>query len=290
MGTSTSASIRRRGQVRRIFDARVDREWARYGGDARRVLRRTLRTRYLESHLPRDIRVILELGSGPGRFTPDLRRIARERVIAVDLSRFSLIAGRRRARGKLDLAPADWIQAAGEHLPLAPGTVGAAVLLGNIVCFASSDGPRLLREVARVLTPKGVLVIDFASPAGALKEALSMASKGRILRQMLRRPKYYFLDQVLDAGFQPYAPRRMATWEFRFYTLAEALRLLRLCGFFPFDTMSIGPLSAIETRIAEKARREPRSWESLLRIEEKVGRRPGLMEGGHGFLVAAKRK
>ena len=289
MVSSTQASDDRRRHLRGVFDARLDREWARYEGEARRVLRRTLRTRYLKSHLPHGTRVILELGPGPGRFTPELRRISRERVIALDLSRRSLVAGRRRAVREPGLAPADWILAAGEHLPLASGTVDAAVLLGNIVCFASSDGPKLLREVARVLRPKGTLVVDFVSPAGALKEALNLASKGRVLHRMLRRPRFYFLDQVLDAGFQPYAPGRMTSWEFRFYTVDEALRLLRRCGFLPSDVMSVGPLSAIDTRIAEKAIREPKTWESLLRIEEKVGRRPGLMEGGHGFLLVAKR-
>jgi len=163
------------------------------------------------------------------------------------------------------------------------------VLLGNIVCFAALDGPQLLREVRRVMKPGGQLVADFASPGASVVEALGLWGRHRQLRPILRRPKYYLLDQVLRTGYQPYVPARLAAWEFRFYTADEARRLLARAGFRVRDLMAVGPISWSVDLAAASARREPRTWENLLRLEERLGRRTGLFETGHGFVAAAVR-
>ncbi|HUI38251.1 MAG TPA: hypothetical protein VLY85_01320, partial [Thermoplasmata archaeon] len=56
------------------------------------------------------------------------------------------------------------------------------------------------------------------------------------------------------------------------------------------DAMSVAPIAAHQNRVAAIAYREKRTWESLLRIEERVGRRPGAFEVGNGFVVAAIRE
>jgi len=279
----------RRRHVRRTFDARVQAEWSRYGGDPRRILLRTLRERFLRQHLKGSGGILVELGPGPGRFTPTLRRSTRKRVVALDLSREALRAARKRAPEKRGLARVDWVQGAGEHLPLRSRSVDTVVVLGNIVSFAALDGPLLLKELGRVVKPGGLLVADFPSPAASAQEFLYMGSRRRFLRRVLRRPKYYFLDQVLATGYQPLAPARMALWEFRFYTAAEARKELARVGFRTVDVMSVAPISAHQDRIAAIAHREKRAWATLLRVEEQVGRRPGVLETGHGFVVAAIR-
>jgi ubiquinone/menaquinone biosynthesis C-methylase UbiE len=279
----------RRQHLRRTFDERVDREWHRYSGEPRRLLVRTLRERFLQRHLGGARGVTLELGPGPGRFTPALLRATRGRVLAVDLSRGVLVRARNRARRKGRAGTTSWIQGAGEHLPLADGSVDAVVALGNIVCFAARDGPRLLRELHRVVRPDGILVADFASPGASTVEFLDMMSGRRELRRILRRPSFYLIDEVLTTGFQPYLPARLAAWEFRFYTPDEASQQLVRSGFRVTDLMAVGPIGWEHGRIAASARRESRTWENLLRLEERLGRRAGFLETGHGFLVAAAR-
>ncbi|MCI4344463.1 MAG: class I SAM-dependent methyltransferase, partial [Thermoplasmata archaeon] len=279
-----------RRQVRRSFDGRVEAEWGRYAGNAQRVLRRTLRERFLTRHLGRSRDIVLELGPGPGRFTSVIRRSTRTCVAAVDLSLASLRSARRRTGRQPARAPIDWIQGAGELLPFRNRTVDAAVVLGNIVNFAAADGPALLQELGRVVKRQGLFVADFASPAGATHEFFHVAAQRRLLRRILRRPNWYFVDQVLRTGYQPYAPTRLARWEFRFYTVGEVEEELARAGFRAFDAMSIAPVAAFEDRVAAIARREPRTWENLLRTEEKVGRRVGALETGHGFMVAAVRR
>jgi ubiquinone/menaquinone biosynthesis C-methylase UbiE len=282
-------SQRRRRHVRRAFDGRVKEEWKRYAAEPHRILRRALRERFLQRHLRSSSRVLLELGPGPGRFTSILRRSTRGRVVALDLSRESLRSGRRRARRQPRLARIDWVQGAGECLPLRSRSVDTVVALGNIVSFAARDGPALLKELGRVLKPKGLLLADFASPAGATQEFFYVAARQRLLGRVLRRPGRYFLDRVLTSGFQPLAPARLARWEFQFYTVAGAEKELTRAGFRAVDVMSVAPIAAYQDRVAAIARRERRTWETLLRVEEQVGRRPGVLETGHGFLVAAVR-
>lgn len=166
----------------------------------------------------------------------------------------------------------------------------AAVVLGNIVCFAVKDGSRMLGEIARVLRPGGMLVVDFQSPAGAVQDFLWTASNRRLLPKVLRDPRYYLLDDVLETGFQPYDPRRLSRWEFQFYTPSAALAALARAGFRPLDTLAIAPVAAYQPRVASIAQRDPRTWATLLRVEEEVGRRPGALETGHGFVVAAVRR
>jgi SAM-dependent methyltransferase len=279
----------RRTHVRHSFDRRVPAEWARYGGEPHRVLRRILRERFLRKHLVGPNRVILELGPGPGRFSPILRRAAQGRVVAVDLSLEGLKAGRRRARSRSGFARIDWVQGAGEFLPLRSRSVDAAVAFGNIVCFAAGDGPALLRELARVVKPKGRLLLDFASTVGAVQEFLTTAAGQRSLPRILRRPGHYLLDQVLATGFQPLAPARLARWEFQFYPYARAEKALRIAGFRTMDAMAVAPIAAFQPRVAAIAHREQRTWEALLRIEELSGRQRGALETGHGYVIAAVR-
>lgn len=285
----TRAGGRRRAHLRRTFDGRVSEEWRRYSVSPERELAGTLRERFLRLHLQRSRGVLLELGPGPGRFTPILRGRPRDRVLAIDLSVESLHAARRRSHSPKGLCPVDWIQGAGELLPLPPRSVDVAVVFGNIVSFAADGGPALLKELARVVKPNGPLLLDFASPVAAIQEFLHIASRRRFLPRILGRPKHYLIDQVLRTGRQPYDPARLTRWEFRFYTVAEATRELSAAGFRTRDVMSVAPIAAFQRRIAAIARRESRTWEQLLRLEERAGRREGTYELGHGFLIAAAR-
>ncbi len=254
------------------------------------MLHRTLRERFVRTHLKGVNGIILELGPGPGRFTPLLRRTPRVRVVAVDLSGASLRSARRRSSRQRGLGRIDWVEGAGELLPLASRSIDASVVLGNIVCFAGIEGLTLLKEVARVTKRHGKLRIDFSSPVSATQEFFRAAAARRYLPRVLRRPGFYFVDKVLEDGFQPYAPERMGNWEFRFYRAEEAREELRRAGFIVQDMMSIAPITVHDDRIPASALRSDRTWESLLRVEERTGRRIGTFESGHGFVMAAVRR
>jgi SAM-dependent methyltransferase len=185
------------------------------------------------------------------------------------------------------------VRAAGEHLPFRDGAFRAAVVYGNILGFAGRGGDGLLAELGRVVRPEGKLVIDVASPVGSATEFLESAARQRFLLRILRDPDFYFLTGVLapvGRGHQPYAPQRMGYFEFDFYTVPAAESSLERAGFRPVDRMALAPMGAFRDRMTTLARRDPVAWQNLLELEEHVGRRPGVLETGHGFVVAAVRR
>jgi SAM-dependent methyltransferase len=214
-------------------------------------------------------------------------------VVAVDLSLPMLKALGRRKSVRLRAIRLNRARAAGEQLPFRNGAFRAAVMYGNILGFSGSEGSRLLSEMARVLRPGGLLVLDVASPAASTTEFLEAGAQRRFLLRILRDPEYFFLGQALSPtghGHQPFAPARMGYFEFDFYTVAAVEKLLSASGFRPIDRMALAPIGAYRERLTTIARREPRAWRNLLALEEHVGRRPGVLEAGHGFVVAALRE
>ena len=235
---------------------------------------------------------MLELGPGPGRFTPAILA-AGARVVAVDLSRPMLDSLGRRAAGRQRGSALRPVRGAGEHLPFRVGSFRAAVAYGNILGFSGRGGEQLLAELARTLRPGGVLILDVASPVGAATEFLEGASRQRFLLRILRDPACYFVDEIVQSkgrGHQPYAPERMGYFEFDFYTAHAAEEILSASGFRVIDRMAIAPIGAYRERLTTLARRDRVAWQNLIELEERVGRRPGVLETGHGFTIAALRR
>ena len=282
--------IARRRHLRTSFDASVRNEWRRHEGEPWRVLRRVLRERFVERHVKGLTGLLVELGPGPGRFTPILRKRPYTAVVALDLSRRTLKSARRRNPPSRTLVPVQWVQGAGESHPHRARSVDVVVALGNIVSFSAADGPMLLRELARALRPGGLLVADFPTPVAAIQEFFYRGGERRFLVRVLRRRKFFMVDRVLATHYQPYAPRRLGRWEFRFYTAEDAKRALVRAGFLVQEVMSVAPVARMDNRLISAARRDTRAWRSLLEVEEAVGHRPGVLETGDGFLVAATRR
>ena len=290
-GRRSAGAVRRR-RVRDAFDAQVRREWSRYSRSAWRVLARELRSRFLAYHLPNGPGWALELGPGPGRFTPAMLATG-ARVAAVDLSTPMLRSLGRRMADQPRAGFLRRVRGAGEHLPFRAGAFRAAVAYGNILGFSGRGGEQLLAELARVVRGGGVLVLDVASPVGSATEFLESAARQRFLLRILRDPAYYFLDGIVQSkerGHQPFAPPRMGFFEFDFYTARAAEGVLSASGFRVVDRMAVAPMVAFRDRLTTLARRDPVAWENLIRLEERVGRRPGVLETGHGFVIAAVRR
>jgi SAM-dependent methyltransferase len=114
--------------------------------------------RWLASHLPGGRRAV-DLGCGPGRFTPLLAN-RYDRVLAVDLSeRMIRIAGQRRSRPNVTYERRSL-------LDVTPGQDGLfdAVLSVNAVHHAGPL-PAVLAQVGRLVAPGGrLLLVDIVNP------------------------------------------------------------------------------------------------------------------------------
>lgn len=112
---------------------------------------------------------ILDLGSGTGRFAVSLAE-AGGRVITVDASKNMVHLARERARG-LSLDPAmDFVVADAERLPFKNASVKNIVSIRMLSHYAEIR--HILREISRVLTGGGVVILDAPSPLAPLLAGL----------------------------------------------------------------------------------------------------------------------
>jgi SAM-dependent methyltransferase len=120
---------------------------------------------------------VLDIGAGPGVFTPQL--LARGASCAVvDLS-FEMIAT---ARGQVSSgARATFMVGDIDHLPLATGVFDAALCVGVLQYLPSLDFA--LIELARVVAPGGHVIVTFpnaGSPLNGLHRAAAGVARGAL--------------------------------------------------------------------------------------------------------------
>jgi SAM-dependent methyltransferase len=114
---------------------------------------------------------VLELGAGTGKLT-HLLVSTFSRVVAVE-------PAEAMRRLLVSLCPeAEALAGSAEEIPLADASVDA-VLAAE--CFSWFDGERALAEIARVLRPRGVLVLMWNLPAGPTEPSIEA------VEQLLRR-------------------------------------------------------------------------------------------------------
>jgi SAM-dependent methyltransferase len=100
-----------------------------------------------------DVRHVIDLGCGVGRFVPLLREVFRARVYGIDPSARMLAAA---SAGTADTA-ITWLRAAAEALPVAGARIDLVFLY--LVYHHLRDPLAALRECARVLVPGGRLLV-----------------------------------------------------------------------------------------------------------------------------------
>jgi SAM-dependent methyltransferase len=162
--------------ARRFFDAiagRYDRVYALPSALSRERMRRVLR------ELPPAPARVLDLGVGPGREVPALLD-AGHAVTGVDLSPAMLERCTRRSR-PIPLVEADFWQ----KLPLADASFDAAIALHGTLAHPPDEGAvaRLGAELARVVTPGGVLVVEVPAPAWLELLASMPATDDRVVHR-----------------------------------------------------------------------------------------------------------
>ena len=163
-------------EARRFFDAiagRYERVYALSSDLSRARMRRVL------SELPPAPARVMDLGVGPGRELPALLD-AGHAPTGVDVSREMLERCARRAR-PIPLVEADFWQ----PLPFGDASFDAAIALHGTLAHPPDESAlsRLAAELARVVKPGGVLVVEVPSPAW-LEELAALPPTGdRVLRR-----------------------------------------------------------------------------------------------------------
>lgn len=274
-------------RFRSLDGYRVQREWRRYEGTAQRRLWRELRERFLERHAQR-VPWSLDLGSGPGRFTPWAGG-AETRLVALDLSVEMLRAVPRYWKARhIPHALPDRVRADAARPPFRPDAFGEVVVLGNAIGFAEASSDRLLEEAAELVGPDGTLLLEVAPGPGERSRYLArlpVPSVGRLFRA----PVAALLPRIAREGFDPEPPRRPAAGSFRRLSAEEVSRRLEGSGWAVAEVMAVAPALGPEPRRIHASATDPKAWGHLLEVEEALGHQPDRWTRAAAVLLAAVR-
>ena len=282
-GAPPTASAR----FRDLDPYRAAREWARYEGTAQRSLWRELRERFLERHQANE-GWVLDVGSGPGRFTPRLGGPASPRV-ALDLSREMLALlgqGWRRHAGRRPLPHR--VIGNGARPPFASAAFAEVALLGNALGFSEAASDRLWAATLDLVAPGGTFVVEIAPGAGERSRYLARLPATSVAR-LLRSPIAAVRLRLAREGFAPEPTRRKDAGAFRRYTVAELSQRLAGAGWEVLEVSAVAPALGADAERIAAAERDSKAWAHLVELEEQLGRVPERWGSAAAVLIAARR-
>ncbi len=281
-----SAGKSARDRFRTLDAYRVDREWRRYEGNPLRDLFRELRVRFLQRHRPSGLGWSLEVGPGPGRFTPWIGSEAGRRVL-LDLSR-EMLARAREAAEDATLGVPDLVLGDGLSPPFRADRFHQVTALGNIVGFAEGHASRLLDRLLELVTPGGTVLLETASGSGERSRYLTRFPPST-LRRILVSPLSFLASRVSKEGFESLPPEA-EKYGFRRMPEHDLRERLEAGGFDVVEATAVAPcLGRVPERLPA-LRADPAAWEGLLRLEEHMGKMPGRRTCASALLVAAVRR
>jgi SAM-dependent methyltransferase len=274
-------------RFRDVDPYRVEREWARYEGTGQRDLWRGLRDRFLGRHSV-DARWVLDLGSGPGRFTARLGT-ANSRRAALDLSLGML----RSLREHWTIGPGaaeqpECVRGDGLAPPFPDGAFGEVAVLGNTLGFAGAAAERLEATAAALVAPGGVLVLEVAPGPGERSRYLARLPPSSLAR-LLRAPVAALGPRIEREGFATVPFRRAQEGEFRRIPPDELHRRFEERGWEIEETLAVAPVLGTMTLRIDPVRDDPKAWDHLIALEEQFGRRTERWNNAAAVLFAARR-
>ncbi len=264
----------------------MDREWQRYEGNPLRDLFRELRIRFLQRHRPRGAGWSLEVGPGPGRFTPWIGSEADRRVL-LDLSRGMLARARDSVEGAA-LGVPDLVLGDGLSPPFRADRFHQVTALGNILGFAEEHAFRLLDQLLELVAPGGTVLLETAPGSGERSRYLTRFPSSTLPR-ILVSPLSFLTSRVNKEGFEPHR----ADTESGGFTRMTEVELQGRLATRGFDLVEAAAVAPCLGRVPEKLRAlraDPAAWEALLRLEENLGSMPGRHARASALLVAAVRR
>lgn len=268
---------------------RVDREWSRYEGNALRDLFRQLRLRFLRRHPADRSGRVIEVGPGPGRFSPAIGD-ADHPLVLLDLALVALQEARRHLGDPRRTAtrPTEYVRGNARRPPVRPGAFAQAVLFGNSLGFAGERSAELLRSVAGLVAPGGSLLIECAPSTGERSNYLARLPAGA-LRRLFAAPPVLLERRIVPEGFSPIARPARPSKGFHREPVRATIETVRRLGFAVEETMVVAPGLGFDAERLSEVRREPRAWSHLLEVEERLGRSPDRWAGAAAVLLAFRR-
>ncbi|MCI4349675.1 MAG: class I SAM-dependent methyltransferase [Thermoplasmata archaeon] len=271
----------------RNLDAyRVQRERQRLEGTAQRDLFRQLRVRFLLRHST-SRGPALELGPGPGRFTPFVGGPGTRRVL-LDLSLSMLNEVRERIDTPTKEPIPDLVVGDGRSPPFRSRSFGEVVVLGNALGFAGPSWDRLLGATLDLVAPGGTVILETIAGGGERSRYLSRLPPTAV-RRLLRSPLRALAPRILREGFEAVKGKEKARHGFQRLGEADLAPAFRSRGFRVREALAVAPALGVEPEHAEAIAADPSAWAALLRLEELLGSSPARRAVASALLLAAER-
>lgn len=272
-------------KTRTFYDAYGSIEWERLEATAYGRLKAIIHTDFIQRYVALGDRV-LDAGCGPGRFSIVAANLG-AKVTALDLSASQLqIAREKIGQAGLLASVEDFVQGDITDLSVFPdGHFDAAICYGGALSYVCERRHQAASELVRVVRPGGIILISVMSRYGATANLVHSANL-----PILRNPDVEDVWGVVEngdlAGFL--SPRvNMQHPPMHMFTSDELRDLLPGCHVLEIAGSNV---TAYEGSIAiEEVSDDPQAWETAIRLERELNRRPGLVDSGSHIIMAARR-
>ena len=274
----------------RFYDAYDLAEWDRLEVPAYGRLQAVIHADFIKQHVRRGDRVA-DIGCGPGRFAVEAALLGAEPTM-VDLSPQQLArAGER-------------LSEAGFDAPLITGDVtdlsaldadsfDATFCFGGALSYVCDAAPRAVEELVRITKPGGVVLASVMSRWGVLCNLVRRSTPNDL--EILRRPdganrNQAVLWEIFETGDLAGFISRLSIPHpaMHLYTEGELRRLFAGCDVLETAGSNVTTYEGSLTLAYAAA--DPASWASVLELERKLCRQPGLVDTGSHIIIAARKR
>jgi ubiquinone/menaquinone biosynthesis C-methylase UbiE len=270
-----------RERVQQFYDQYGLKEWERLDSSAHRRLIYHLHWHFLREHVGPGI-AVLDAGCGAGRFSVPIAE-AGSTVTCLDLSGGQLRIARQKVE---DAGAAHRVPgfAVGDVrcLPFPDASFDSTVCFGAVLNYLFGEAESAARELVRVTRPGGTVLVSVAGRWGVLR--FTAATESVDPADFFGRPGYWHLFGVAETGDLPAHPQ-VPQPPRHFFEAEEIAELLSRAGLRDVQLASAPALTGALYARLEAIEKVPEAWQTILALEERAYRHPGLRDTGE-FLLA----
>lgn len=272
--------------VRAFFDQYGTREWERLEKTLQGRIKYAIHRRFLDQYVPEGARV-LDAGCGPGRFALDLARRG-ARLTLLDLSQVQLDMARQKLAeaGLMECVQAFHCLDILDLHEFPDASFDVVVCYGAALSYTYDRYESALKELARVLSPGGHMLISVVSLYGTLRLI------GPYDDQTVLDPPDAHLDWEAVMAGGGVVLSRLGSNEFHqpmaLFTSFALRQSFEQLGLRVLQMASANPVVSQGTQIP-RITGSPQAAEALTALEVALCTQPGLIDTGeHLLAVAAK--
>ena len=229
----------------------------------------------LERFVPSGARV-LETTPGAGHYTEALHRLGcKLSVLAASAAERAALQARAGDRGYASSVD-HWLEGDITHLEAIPdGSFGAVVAFEGALSYALERRDRALRELVRVLSPRGVLLLSAFSLWGTLHRHFPHV----LARDLVDNRAVVRSGNAPATAFGHGRPCHL-------FRAAELEAFLRRGG---LEILSLSASSALSTGVALPDATDRSGWSALLEYERAACAERGYLDSGSEIIAVARR-